>query len=259
MFIIGMGLSTLETVANPFLAMCGPPQYSQFRLGLAQLVETIGSLVTPLIASRVFFTDTIAKSEDLKNIRWVYISFSCLVVFFIFLFIIVPIPELTDRDMGIQGLLDLGRYTIIGNSLIVTATGGGAIFPPITGAVATKMQKIRSNRPFHRAMIVPTIGFTAAWIYPLYANIWNRKAQVLPGVMTEPKKTDSDSGSDTNAPGYIMPKPPPKPSPVPNLAGHNSEAPSPIGISEASAWASSIESAAMSSIVLSWVLVAIVL
>lgn len=71
------------------------------------------------------------------------------------------------------GLRGLGRYTKIGGSLIVAAISGGAVLPPIAGAVATKMQKIGSKRPFHQAMIVPMTGFIVAWIYPLYANVWN--------------------------------------------------------------------------------------
>ncbi|POS83135.1 hypothetical protein EPUL_006093 [Erysiphe pulchra] len=73
------------------------------------------------------------------------------------------------------GLRGLGRHTTIGGSLIVAAIGGGAVFPPLAGAVATKMQKIGHKRPFHQAMMVPMTGFIAAWIYPLYANIWNRE------------------------------------------------------------------------------------
>src|SRR6516164_7784909 len=55
MFVVGMGLSTLETAADPFLSICGPPRYSEIRLNLAQAVQGVGSFVAPLLASRVFF------------------------------------------------------------------------------------------------------------------------------------------------------------------------------------------------------------
>jgi fucose permease len=42
MFIVGSGLSTLETAANPFIATCGPPRYSEMRLTLAQGFQAIG-------------------------------------------------------------------------------------------------------------------------------------------------------------------------------------------------------------------------
>lgn len=43
MFVVGAGLATLETAADPFLAICGPPRYSEIRLNLAQAVQGVGS------------------------------------------------------------------------------------------------------------------------------------------------------------------------------------------------------------------------
>jgi hypothetical protein len=34
MFVVGAGLSTLETAADAFLSICGPPRYSEIRLPL---------------------------------------------------------------------------------------------------------------------------------------------------------------------------------------------------------------------------------
>lgn len=44
LFIVGSGLSTLETSANPFIATCGPPRLSEFRLELSQSFQAIGSV-----------------------------------------------------------------------------------------------------------------------------------------------------------------------------------------------------------------------
>lgn len=46
LFIVGSGLSTLETAANPFIATCGPPRLSEFRLVLSQSVSIITSIFT---------------------------------------------------------------------------------------------------------------------------------------------------------------------------------------------------------------------
>lgn len=73
------------------------------------------------------------------------------------------------------GLRGLGRHTKIGGSLIVAAISGGAAFPPMTGAVATHLQKIGSKHPFHTAMLIPMMGFVCAWVYPVYVNIWNKE------------------------------------------------------------------------------------
>lgn len=72
MFIVGSGLSTLETSANPFIAMCGPPRYSEIRLTLAQSFQAVGTVVAPLLASKVLFKDVTATSS-LQNVQWVYL------------------------------------------------------------------------------------------------------------------------------------------------------------------------------------------
>ena len=49
-FIVGAGLSTLELSANPFIALCGPPEYAEVRLNLSQAVQAIGTIVSPILA-----------------------------------------------------------------------------------------------------------------------------------------------------------------------------------------------------------------
>jgi FHS family L-fucose permease-like MFS transporter len=95
MFVVGAGLSTLETAADPyvdyvvfhvsaltvsrFLSICGPPRYSEIRLNLAQAVQGVGSFVAPLLASRVFFASTVDNAQGLKNVQWTYLGVACFV------------------------------------------------------------------------------------------------------------------------------------------------------------------------------------
>jgi FHS family L-fucose permease-like MFS transporter len=102
MFVVGAGLSTLEVGADNFLAICGPPRYSEIRLNLAQGIQGVGSFVAPLLASRVFFADTIDDAAGLKNVQWVYLGVACFVALLIILFFFVPMPEVTDADMNLQ-------------------------------------------------------------------------------------------------------------------------------------------------------------
>jgi FHS family L-fucose permease-like MFS transporter len=105
MFVVGAGLSTLETAADPFLSICGPPRYSEIRLNLAQAVQAVGSFVAPLLASRVFFAKTVNTAQGLKNVQWVYLGVACFVGLLIVLFFLAPMPEITDADMGTQEMM----------------------------------------------------------------------------------------------------------------------------------------------------------
>ena len=100
LFIVGSGLSTLETSANPFIATCGPPRLSEFRLELSQSFQAVGSVIAPLLASRVFFKDT--NSTDLSHVQWTYVGIAAFVFLLAVVFFFSPLPEVTDADMALQ-------------------------------------------------------------------------------------------------------------------------------------------------------------
>ena len=100
LFIVGSGLSTLETSANPFIATCGPPRLSEFRLELSQSFQAIGSVAAPLLASRVFFKA--ANIEDLSHVQWTYVGIAAFVFSLAVVFFFSPLPEVTDADMEQQ-------------------------------------------------------------------------------------------------------------------------------------------------------------
>lgn len=115
LFIVGSGLSTLETAANPYIAICGPPRLSEFRLELSQSVQAVGSVIAPLLASRVFFNkvNVSGQDTDLKNVQWTYLGIACFVFLLSIVFYFSPIPEITDGDMALQAeqSSDLTGYT----------------------------------------------------------------------------------------------------------------------------------------------------
>ena len=100
LFIVGSGLSTLETSANPFIASCGPPRLSEFRLELSQSFQAVGSVVAPLLASRVFFKKV--GDTDLGNVQWTYLGIAVFVFLLAVVFFFAPLPEVTDADMALQ-------------------------------------------------------------------------------------------------------------------------------------------------------------
>ncbi|KAF4632803.1 hypothetical protein G7Y89_g5323 [Cudoniella acicularis] len=100
MFIVGSGLSTLETAANPFIATCGPPRYSEMRLTLAQAFQAIGTVVAPVLASQVIFKNV--DDTSLTSVQFVYLGIAISVFFLAVIFFFAPIPEVTDADMASQ-------------------------------------------------------------------------------------------------------------------------------------------------------------
>ncbi|KAI3394713.1 hypothetical protein diail_2299 [Diaporthe ilicicola] len=99
-FIIGNGLGSLETAANPYITVCGPPKYSEIRINISQAFNGIGTVVAPVLGSYVFFNFDDTKA--LQNVQWVYLSIAVFVFILAFLFFMSDIPEITDADMAFQ-------------------------------------------------------------------------------------------------------------------------------------------------------------
>ncbi|KAK3317464.1 major facilitator superfamily domain-containing protein [Cercophora scortea] len=99
-FIIGNGLGSLETAANPYLTVCGPPHLSEIRINIAQAFNAIGTVVAPVLGSYVFFV--FDEEVALKNVQWVYMAIACFVFILAIIFYLSDIPEITDADMELQ-------------------------------------------------------------------------------------------------------------------------------------------------------------
>jgi fucose permease len=95
-FIVGAGLSTLELSANPFIALCGPPEYAEVRLNLSQAVQAIGTIVSPLLAKKVLFP---ADAESLIDVQWTYLGISFFNILLAIVYFYVPLPEATDDEL----------------------------------------------------------------------------------------------------------------------------------------------------------------
>ncbi|KIK59353.1 hypothetical protein GYMLUDRAFT_227360 [Collybiopsis luxurians FD-317 M1] len=107
-FIIGSGLGSLETAANPYMAVTGPPKYAELRINIAQAIQAIGTVVGPVLGSYVFFDQTGDSENALKTVQWVYLAIGCFVFSLAVVFYLSVIPEVTDADMAQQADLTHG-------------------------------------------------------------------------------------------------------------------------------------------------------
>ncbi|KAJ5610284.1 hypothetical protein N7510_007003 [Penicillium lagena] len=96
--IVGIGLSVLETAANPFIALCGPLENSEIRLNISQGVQAIGSVVSPLLAQKVFFK-SVTDVASLVDVQWTYLGIALFDVLLAVAFYYFPIPEASDDDL----------------------------------------------------------------------------------------------------------------------------------------------------------------
>ena len=74
-FIVGAGVTALQTSANPYVAILGPEHSAPIRLTLAQAFNSIGCTIAPLIAGAFILSDptkVISKAEIADTVRIPY-------------------------------------------------------------------------------------------------------------------------------------------------------------------------------------------
>ncbi len=127
-FIAGLGLATLEVAANPFIALCGPPQYAEARLLFSQAFQGIGSVVSPILAKRVLFRDA-SNAASLVDVQWTYLGIALCTIFLGLGYYYVPLPEASDQDLEeAANRLDTAHTTMIKGIKVTSVTLGLAVF-----------------------------------------------------------------------------------------------------------------------------------
>lgn len=103
LFIIGCGLTCLETAANPYVTVLGEPETGASRLNLAQSFNGLGWILGPLVGGLILF------SGD-KNIAIPYIGIGCVVVLVAILFMRVRLPEIKEAEEVAVGVVKKGLW-----------------------------------------------------------------------------------------------------------------------------------------------------
>lgn len=99
-FIVACGLSCLEIAANPYIALCGPMEYAEVRLNLSQAFQAVGTICSPLLATKVLFKNVSNdNTSSLIDVQWTYLGIAMFVYLLAIVFYYIPLPEATDEQL----------------------------------------------------------------------------------------------------------------------------------------------------------------
>lgn len=96
LFIVGCGLSTLETVAHPFMAALGDQRTSDQRVNFAQSFNAVGAMLGPAIGSYFLFQNYTPGSTDLTSVKILYLVIGSVIALIAISFSFVKVPPTTD-------------------------------------------------------------------------------------------------------------------------------------------------------------------
>lgn len=94
---IAMGLTILETVANPYTTVLGPKEYAATRINFAQSFNGVGWILGPIIGGAFFYSNQGAE-EAQKQLYIPYMIVAIVVLVMAIIFYFAEVPDLNTED-----------------------------------------------------------------------------------------------------------------------------------------------------------------
>ena len=155
LFVIGCGLTCLETSANPYTTVLGHPDKAESRINLSQSLNGIGWIVGPLVGGQLLFSGVnIAIPYALVGIFVLAVALvllACAILTFVATLIVVVCSgtlsliaffalylgeSIMFPTIFSLALRDAGTKTKLASSLLIMTIVGGAVAPVIMGYIA---------------------------------------------------------------------------------------------------------------------------
>ncbi len=100
LFVIACGLTCLETAANPYTTVLGPPESAARRINLAQSFNGLGWILGPLVGGMFIFSD---GADPFSSLAKPYILIGIIVLIIAILFVGTPLPQISAEDAVASG------------------------------------------------------------------------------------------------------------------------------------------------------------
>jgi FHS family L-fucose permease-like MFS transporter len=97
--LIASGLTFLETIANPYTTVLGPPEFAATRINLAQSCNGIGWIFGPIAGGMFFYsTDAAGKSTGSETLWIPYVAVAVVVIILAVSFYFATVPDIKTVD-----------------------------------------------------------------------------------------------------------------------------------------------------------------
>ena len=98
LFVLGCGLATLETAANPYTTKLGPKESAEQRINFSQSFNGLAWVLGPLIGLFIYGDQGVAPGEKLNSLILPYTIIGLVVLSVAVLFIRTPLPEIQEEE-----------------------------------------------------------------------------------------------------------------------------------------------------------------
>ncbi|MGE5420559.1 MAG: L-fucose:H+ symporter permease [Chloroflexota bacterium] len=98
LFIMGCGLATLETAANPYTTKLGPKESAERRINFSQSFNGLAWVVGPLVGLVIYGNTSTVEGEKLSSMILPYVVIGGVVFLVAVLFMLTKLPEIKEEE-----------------------------------------------------------------------------------------------------------------------------------------------------------------
>lgn len=98
LFILGCGLATLETAANPYTTKLGSKETAERRINFSQSFNGLAWVIGPLIGLYIYKGQNVTEGEKLSSMVLPYVIIAAVVIAVAILFFFTPLPEISEEE-----------------------------------------------------------------------------------------------------------------------------------------------------------------
>lgn len=107
LFIMGCGLATLETAANPYTTKLGPKDSAERRINFSQSFNGLAWVVGPLVGLFIYGNTSSEEGEKLSSMILPYCAIGGVVLLVAVLFMLSKLPEIKEEEETAAGSDDI--------------------------------------------------------------------------------------------------------------------------------------------------------
>jgi len=97
LFVIAAGMTCLETIANPYTTVLGPPEHGATRINIAQTFNGVGWILGPIVGGYFVFAGNDGANAH-AGLSTPYLGIGIFAAVWFLVFIFAPVPDLLAED-----------------------------------------------------------------------------------------------------------------------------------------------------------------
>ncbi len=105
LFVLSSGLACVETAANPYVTVLGPPEGAAARLSVAQAFNSVAYIIAPTVGGALIFGRRLEAGEpvDFKSLLIPYVALGGVVLLVFAIFSFIKLPQIDEQDADGSG------------------------------------------------------------------------------------------------------------------------------------------------------------